>query len=158
MPQWQGLAGSGQTAFKHQMRRSGHREVPLALAHSTSSGISSPGSASVLHSDSPLIAGTTAFCMFMVAVGTRLASRGLSVRTIFLLSGISPVASMTALWLSVETTSVAWLVAAVLFAGSGQGLGHLGGFTMIALNASANRRSEANGLMNVGGYAQAGCC
>jgi MFS family permease len=112
--------------------------------------------AAALHSNSPLIAGGAAFGMFMVAVGVQLVCRKLTVRQTFFTSGIATTASMVALWLSVTTSSAVWLVAAAMLAGMGQGLGQLGGFTLIAVHISGGRRAEANGLMNMGAYVPAG--
>lgn len=112
--------------------------------------------ASALHSNSPLIAGGTAFAMFMTAVGVQMVARRYSLRATFIASGCATILSMTMLWLSVQTASVGWLVGAALMAGAGQGLGQLGGLTAIALNVPAERRAEANGLMNMGGYVPAG--
>lgn len=53
--------------------------------------------AAALHSDSLLIAGTTAFGMFMAAVLSQFAARNLALRTTFLLSGLSTIGAMTAL-------------------------------------------------------------
>lgn len=112
--------------------------------------------AAALHSNSPLIAGCTAFGMFMVAVGIQMACRTLAIPRAFLVSGVATTASMAALWLSVTASSAAWLVAAAMLAGMGQGLGQLGGFTLIALHVPGSRRAEANGLMNMGAYLPAG--
>lgn len=112
--------------------------------------------AAALHINSPLIAGCTAFGMFMMAVGAQIACRRVAIQRTFALSGFATAASMLTLWASVTTASAAWLVVAALLAGMGQGLGQLGGFTLIALHIPANRRAEANGLMNMGAYIPAG--
>ncbi|WP_339436758.1 MULTISPECIES: MFS transporter [unclassified Pseudomonas] len=52
--------------------------------------------------------------------------------------------------------SVTWLIASALFAGAGQGLGQLGGLTLIADNVQSERRAEANAVFNMGGYIPAG--
>ncbi len=49
-----------------------------------------------------------------------------------------------------------WLIASALFAGAGQGLGQLGGLTLIADNVQSERRAEANAVFNMGGYIPAG--
>ncbi|WP_205516746.1 hypothetical protein [Paenibacillus sp. SYP-B3998] len=37
-------------------------------------------------------------------------------------------------------------------AGTGQGLGQLGGLTLIGLHVPEHRRAEANAILNIGGY------
>lgn len=108
------------------------------------------------HVSSPLIAGGTAFAMFMVGVGVQFAVQRLAVKRIFLLSGLATVLSMATLWLAVQQASIPCLIVAALLAGAGQGLGQLGGLSLIALHVPANRRAEANGVFNMGCYVPAG--
>lgn len=112
--------------------------------------------ASFAHVGSPLIAGGTAFAMFMVGVAVQFIVQRLPVPRIFLLSGLATVLSMGALWAALHEQSVAWLVVSALLAGAGQGMGQLGGLSLIALHVPANRRAEANGVFNMGGYVPAG--
>lgn len=48
------------------------------------------------------------------------------------------------------------LIVAALFAGAGQGLGQLGGVTLIGTHVPDNHRAEANAVLNVGGNIPAG--
>jgi len=112
--------------------------------------------ASFVHVSSPLIAGGTAFAMFMVGVAVQLLVQRLAVARIFVLSGLATVLSMATLWLALNGQSVAWLVVSALLAGAGQGMGQLGGLSLIALHVPAARRAEANGVFNMGGYVPAG--
>ncbi|EIK96141.1 major facilitator superfamily transporter [Pseudomonas sp. M47T1] len=112
--------------------------------------------AAFAHVGSPLIAGGTAFAMFMVGVAVQFAVQRLAVTRIFLISGLATVLAMATLWLAVGQSSVPWLVLSALLAGAGQGTGQLGGLSLIALHVPANRRAEANGVFNMGGYVPAG--
>lgn len=112
--------------------------------------------AAFAHVASPLIAGGTAFAMFMVGVAVQFLVQRLPVPRIFLLSGLATVLSMAALWAAVHDASIPCLVVAALLAGAGQGMGQLGGLSLIALHVPATRRAEANGVFNMGGYVPAG--
>ncbi|MER6988411.1 hypothetical protein ABT337_00925 [Saccharopolyspora hirsuta] len=48
------------------------------------------------------------------------------------------------------------LVAAAMLAGAGQGLGQLGGLSMLSAEVPTERRAEANAAFNAGGYLPAG--
>jgi cyanate permease len=48
------------------------------------------------------------------------------------------------------------LIGSALLAGAGQGLGQLGGLTLIATHVPDNHRAEANAVLNIGGYIPAG--
>jgi MFS family permease len=97
-----------------------------------------------------------AFLMFLVAVGVQFAAKRYSSRTVFSLSGIGTVFSMIFVWIALETGSAPWLIVSALSAGAGQGLGQLGGLTLIADRVPAQRRAEANAVFNMGGYVPAG--
>lgn len=105
---------------------------------------------------SPLITGCMAFFMFIVAVGVQFVAKRFGHRTIFTISGAATIASMSSVWVAMEMNSVSWLIASALFAGAGQGLGQLGGLTLIADNVRSERRAEANAIFNMGGYIPAG--
>ncbi|MEB5932401.1 MFS transporter [Pseudomonas mosselii] len=106
--------------------------------------------------NSPLITGGMAFSMFIVAAGVQFAAKRYGYRTVFLLSGIATIASMISVWVALESGSVICLIASALLAGAGQGLGQLGGITLIADNVQSERRAEANAVFNMGGYVPAG--
>lgn len=110
----------------------------------------------LLHANSPLIAGAMAFVMFLTAVGVQFAAKQRSMTQLFVLSGVSTLLSMGSLWLALHVGSLGWLVAAALLAGAGQGLGQLGGLTLIARHIAPQRRAEANAIFNMGGYVPAG--
>ena len=112
--------------------------------------------AAFVHVSSPLIAGGTAFAMFMVGVAVQFLVQRLPVQRIFLLSGLATGLSMATLWAAVHGLSVPCLVVSALLAGAGQGMGQLGGLSLIALHVPATRRAQANGLFNMGGYVPAG--
>jgi MFS family permease len=105
---------------------------------------------------SPLIAGGMACAMFLTATGVQFAARQFSVRTIFLCGAIATVLSMAGIVLSVVSSNAVILIGAALLAGSGQGLGQLGGLTLIGLHVPGNHRAEANAVLNIGGYIPAG--
>lgn len=112
--------------------------------------------ATFLGVNSPLVTGCMAFSMFLVAVGVQFAAKRYSSRTVFSLSGIGTVFSMIFVWIALETGSAPWLIVSALSAGAGQGLGQLGGLTLIADRVPAQRRAEANAVFNIGGYVPAG--
>ncbi len=106
--------------------------------------------------NSPLITGCMAFSMFVVAVGVQFAAKRFSSRVVFFASGFATLVSMIFVGVALELTSASWLIASASFAGAGQGLGQLGGLTLIADNVPARRRAEANAVFNMGGYVPAG--
>lgn len=105
---------------------------------------------------SPLIAGAMACAMFLIASGVQLLARSFSVRTIFLLGVATTVLAMAGIGIAVGASSAVALIVAALLAGSGQGLGQLGGLTLIGLHVPGERRAEANAVLNIGGYIPAG--
>lgn len=105
---------------------------------------------------SPLIAGGMACAMFLTATGVQFAARRFSVRIIFLCGAAATLLSMMGIALAVMSSSAAVLIVAALLAGSGQGLGQLGGLTLIGLHVPGNHRAEANAVLNIGGYIPAG--
>jgi MFS family permease len=105
---------------------------------------------------SPLIAGSMACAMFLTATGVQFLARGRTVRTIFLTGAVATTLSMVGIMVAVETSNAAVLIVAALLAGSGQGMGQLGGLTLIGLHVPDSRRAEANAVLNIGGYVPAG--
>lgn len=110
----------------------------------------------LLHVHSPLIAGGMACAMFLAATGAQFAARQLPVRGILLSGATATVLAMLSLALAVNGAIAPALLIAALFAGAGQGLGQLGGLTLIGLNVHGSRRAEANAILNIGGYIPAG--
>jgi hypothetical protein len=111
--------------------------------------------AELLASTDRVVAGVLAFVMFLAAAGIQFAVQRFPVRAILLTGAASTVASMTALALSLHTSSIALLAVAAVLAGSGQGLGQLGGLTAIGATVPSARLAEANAALNVGGYVPA---
>ncbi|QHE94730.1 MFS transporter [Pandoraea fibrosis] len=105
---------------------------------------------------SPLIAGGMACAMFAAATGVQFAVRRWSVRGILAGGTMATMLSMGALSFAVHASSALLLVVAALLAGVGQGLGQLGGLTLIGLHVPDTHRAEANAVMNIGGYLPAG--
>ncbi|MEV5176655.1 MFS transporter [Streptomyces flaveolus] len=112
--------------------------------------------ADVLDTSSRVVAGLTAFVMFTAATAVQFAVRRLRVRTILLIGAASIVAGMAFLVTAVWISSAALLGASAVLAGAGQGLGQLGGLTLISSSVPAERLAEANAAMSVGGYVPAG--
>lgn len=110
----------------------------------------------LLHVQSPLISGGTAGLMFLTATAVQFAVRKLPVKKVFILGAGGTALSMVFMWLSIQGSQAWLLIGAALLAGAGQGLGQLGGLTLIATNITDKRRAEANALLNVGGYIPAG--
>lgn len=109
----------------------------------------------LLHVTSPLVAGGTACVMFLAATGIQFVVKRLSVRSLFLLGVAVILLSMICLVTAVMYSSPAFLVIAAVLAGAGQGLGQLGGLTLISLHVPEHRRAEANAVLNIGGYVPA---
>lgn len=105
---------------------------------------------------SPLVAGLTACVMFLAATGVQFAARGVSVRAMFFLSCAATAAAMVSLLGAIYFASPALLVAAAILAGIGQGLGQLGGLTLISIHVREAHRAEAISLLNMGAYVSAG--
>ncbi|MFC4275488.1 MFS transporter [Achromobacter aloeverae] len=105
---------------------------------------------------SPLLAGAVACTMFFTAVGVQFVVRQWPVARIFAAGTAATVLAMLSLAAAVQATQVPALVAAALLAGAGQGLGQLGGLTLIGLHVSDSHRAQANAVLNIGGYIPAG--
>ncbi|WP_213881810.1 MFS transporter [Pseudomonas sp. dw_358] len=112
--------------------------------------------ATFLGVNSPLISGAMAFAMFIVAVAVQFAARRLGSRRVFWVSGLATLLAMGTVWAALQAQSAPWLIAAALLAGAGQGLGQLGGLTLIADQVPAHHRAQANAVFNMGGYIPAG--
>ncbi|KUJ66535.1 MFS transporter [Streptomyces albus subsp. albus] len=110
----------------------------------------------LLGSTSRVVAGGMAFVMFLAATGVQFAVQRLDRRAILLAGAASTTASMAALALAVHTASPAALVAAALLAGAGQGMGQLGGLSLLNSSVPPERLAEANAALNIGGYVPAG--
>ncbi|MFI1917137.1 hypothetical protein [Nocardia sp. NPDC020380] len=110
----------------------------------------------LLGSSSRIIAGAMAFGMFLTATAVQFAVRSVDRRTIMLMSAAGTMLSMIALVGAVQLESIALLLASALLAGAGQGLGQLGGLSLLNAHIPAARLAEANAALNVGGYLLAG--
>lgn len=105
---------------------------------------------------SPVIAGIMACVMFAVAVGTQILCRQLPIARIFYVSGAALLVTMLSVVLTLHGGGVKTIFLAALAAGAAQGLGQLGGLTLLSMNIAADRRAEANALLNIGAYIPAG--
>lgn len=105
---------------------------------------------------SPLIAGGMACAMFLTASGVQFIVSRLHIRTIFLLGATSTILAMLCLTIAIHASMEVLLIGSALLAGAGQGLGQLGGLTLIATHVPDNHRAEANAVLNIGGYIPAG--
>lgn len=105
---------------------------------------------------SPLLAGGMACAMFLTATGVQFAAKQWPIRRIFAASASATVLSMVGLALAIHASLVPALVASAMLAGAGQGLGQLGGLTLIGLHVPDSHRAQANAVLNIGGYIPAG--
>ncbi|KAF1048584.1 MFS transporter [Xylophilus sp.] len=105
---------------------------------------------------SPLLAGGMACAMFFAAAGVQFAVRQWPVARIFAAGTAATVLAMAGLALAIHAAWAPALVACALLAGAGQGLGQLGGFTLIGLHVPDSHRAQANAVLNIGGYIPAG--
>ncbi len=110
----------------------------------------------LLHVSSPMVAGGMACLMFMSATGVQFAVKKLPMRDILLLGAAATTLSMVAMILAVHAAAPALLLAAAVLAGTGQGLGQLGGLTLIGMKVPDQQRAQANSLLNIGAYIPAG--
>ncbi|MDX3233089.1 MFS transporter [Streptomyces sp. ME19-01-6] len=110
----------------------------------------------LLGTTSRVVAGATAFVMFTAATAVQFAVRRLRVGVILSAGAASTVVAMAALALAVQLSSTPLLALAAVLAGAGQGMGQLGGLTLISAHVPAVRLAEANAALNVGGYVPAG--
>ncbi|GAA5213344.1 MFS transporter [Streptomyces thinghirensis] len=110
----------------------------------------------LLGTTSRIVAGAMAFVMFLAATGVQFAVQRLSRRIILTAGAVSTTLSMVTLIVAVHTSSVPVLVASALLAGAGQGMGQLGGLSLLNAGVPPERLAEANAALNVGGYIPAG--
>ncbi|GAA1167462.1 MFS transporter [Streptomyces hebeiensis] len=112
--------------------------------------------AGLLGTTSRIVAGVMAFVMFLAATGVQFAVQKLPRRTILTAGAVSTTLSMVTLVTAVRSSSVPVLIASALLAGAGQGMGQLGGLSLLNSAVPAQRLAEANAALNVGGYVPAG--
>ncbi|MFF5857110.1 MFS transporter [Streptomyces sp. NPDC012751] len=112
--------------------------------------------ADLLGTGSRIASGALAFGMFLSATGVQFAVRRLPRRTVLVTGAGATALGMLALVTAVRTGSVAALVAAAPLAGAGQGLGQLGGLSLLNSTVPVEGLAEANAALNVGGYLPAG--
>ncbi|MFI5679986.1 MFS transporter [Streptomyces cellulosae] len=110
----------------------------------------------LLGTTSRIVAGAMAFVMFLAATGVQFAVQRLDRRTILTAGAVSTTLSMVTLIVAVHTSSVPVLIASALLAGAGQGMGQLGGLSLLNSSVAPQRLAEANAALNVGGYVPAG--
>ncbi|MFF2139107.1 MFS transporter [Streptomyces sp. NPDC058193] len=110
----------------------------------------------LLGTTSRITAGAMAFAMFLAATGVQFAVRRLERRTILTAGAVTIALGVVALVTAVRTASVAMLAVSVLLAGAGQGMGQLGGLSLLNSAVPPQRLAEANAALNVGGYVPAG--
>lgn len=110
----------------------------------------------LLGTTSRTVAGAMAFVMFLAATVVQFAVRRLRRRAILMAGAASVAMSMVALIVAVRVSSVPVLVASALLAGAGQGMGQLGGLSLLNSAVPSGRLAEANAAFNIGGYLLAG--
>ncbi|WDV53203.1 MFS transporter [Streptomyces coeruleorubidus] len=110
----------------------------------------------LLGTTSRIVSGAMAFAMFLAATGVQFAVRKLPRHTILTAGAISTTLGMAALIAAVRGSSVDLLAASALLAGAGQGMGQLGGLSLLNSTVPPQRFAEANAALNVGGYLPAG--
>ncbi|MGF6882960.1 putative MFS family arabinose efflux permease [Nocardia sp. GAS34] len=110
----------------------------------------------LLGTSSPIMAGAMAFGMFVTATAVQFAVRALPQRTIMIASAAATTLAMITLIVAITVGSIPGLLASALLAGSGQGLGQLGGLSLLNTAIPTRRLAEANAAFNIGGYIPAG--
>lgn len=104
----------------------------------------------------PLVAGGMGCAMFMAATVAQIPARKAPVRRIFTLSAGAIILGMISAVAAVASSCASALVVAAIFAGAGHGLAQLAGLTLIGVHVAADRRAEATGVLNIGGYVPCG--
>ncbi|MFF2081760.1 MFS transporter [Kitasatospora sp. NPDC058162] len=110
----------------------------------------------LLGSTDRILAGAMAFGMFLAATGVQFAVQRLRRRTVLTAGATATALSMVTLVVAVHTGTLTALVLAALLAGAGQGMGQLGGLSLLNAGVPPQRLAEANAALNVGGYLPAG--
>ncbi|MEV6809100.1 MFS transporter [Streptomyces sp. NPDC051132] len=110
----------------------------------------------LLGTGSRIVAGALAFVMFLGATAVQFAVRRLRRRTVLAAGAGATALGMLALVVAVRSGSVPVLAGAALLAGAGQGMGQLGGLSLLNSSVPGGRLAEANAALNVGGYLPAG--
>ncbi|MFJ1902070.1 MULTISPECIES: MFS transporter [unclassified Streptomyces] len=110
----------------------------------------------LLGTTSRITAGAMAFAMFLAATAVQFAVRRLRRHTILTAGAGSTALGMIMLVVGVHASSAPVLVASALLAGAGQGMGQLGGLSLLSSSVPPQRLAEANAALNVGGYLLAG--
>ncbi|MFJ4005663.1 MFS transporter [Streptomyces sp. NPDC090023] len=106
----------------------------------------------LLGTTSPTAAGAMAFAMFLTAAGVQFAVQRLPRPTILTAGAAATTLSMITLTAALHTSSAPSLVLCALLAGAGQGLGQLGGLSLLNSSVPPQRLAEANAALNTGGY------
>ncbi|MEV1007177.1 MFS transporter [Streptomyces sp. NPDC049881] len=112
--------------------------------------------ADVLGTSSRTVAGVTAFVMFLAATGAQSAVRGLRRSAVLAAGAGATLLSMGALAIAVQASSAPALYLSAVLAGAGQGMGQLGGLSLLNQAVPPTRLAEANAALNAGGYLLAG--
>ncbi|MFE3187673.1 MFS transporter [Nocardia sp. NPDC059240] len=110
----------------------------------------------LLGTTSRIIAGAMAFAMFLTATAVQFAARTLPRAVTMTVSAGATGLAMTTLVIAVHTHSPFLLIISALLAGAGQGLGQLGGLSLLSATVPTARLAEANAAFNIGGYIPAG--
>jgi MFS family permease len=109
-----------------------------------------------LGTDNRIIAGAVAAVSFTASALSQIALKRLSVARLMSAAGGATIASAAALIAAVATAAPAALLIAAVFAGAAQGLGFLGGLSMLNEAVPAQRLAEANAAFNLSIYGVAG--
>ncbi|WP_246365515.1 MFS transporter [Nonomuraea rhodomycinica] len=112
--------------------------------------------AGLLDGTNRIVPGVMAFAMFLASTGVQFAVQRLRRGAILIAGAASTALAMVALVIAVRVASVEALAVAALLAGAGQGMGQLGGLSLLNSTVPAGRLAEANAALNVGGYVLAG--
>jgi MFS family permease len=110
----------------------------------------------LLGTTSRIVAGAMAFAMFLAATSVQFAVQRLPRHAVLTAGAVSTTLGMVTLIVAVHTSSVAALITSALLAGAGQGMGQLGGLSLLNSTIAPQRLAEANAALNVGGYIPAG--
>ncbi|WP_037676534.1 MFS transporter [Streptomyces griseus] len=112
--------------------------------------------AGLLGTANRIVAGGTAFVMFGASAAVQFVVSGWPTRRLLATATEATATGMALVVAAVHGRSIGLLVAAAVLAGAGQGMGQLGGFSLLGARVDAARLAESNAALSCWGYLFAG--
>ncbi|GGX90006.1 MFS transporter [Streptomyces hiroshimensis] len=112
--------------------------------------------ADLLGTTNRIVAGGSAFVMFGASTGVQFFVSRWRPHRLLAVATVATAAGMLLVILAVHAESIWLLLAAAVLAGTGQGMGQLGGFSLLNARVPAPRLAESNAALSAWGYLFAG--